>query len=155
MSGCLLATYVCRFAALPVPLSVCSSTRPAPGSSSCLLQRSQRGDCVGCATRGGWWRQGRGNRGTFPVEMGLSLHQLLLQLQQWAYRSLGTKPIGIQMGTDVNAYTKPFLAHVGGSIGLLTALLFSVWQDHDVRQLSLKISVSRSLGASNSFVEMS
>lgn len=31
------------------------------------------------AVAGGGWK---GNRGTFPVEMGLSLHQLLLQLLQ-------------------------------------------------------------------------
>lgn len=36
---------------------------------------------------------GRGNRGTFPVEMGLSLHQLLLQLQREAGRSLGNKAL--------------------------------------------------------------
>ena len=102
---CFVSAPVC----VSVSLSVCSSTRQAPGNFNCLVQGSQEEDFVGCATRGGWWWRGRGNRGTFPVEMGLSLHQLLLQLQQEACRSLGTKPIGIQMGTHVKTWRKSFL----------------------------------------------
>lgn len=48
----------------------------SPGGGHCWL-RHQRGMMV--AVAGGGWK---GNRGTFPVEMGLSLHQLLLQLLQ-------------------------------------------------------------------------
>lgn len=65
---------------------------------------------------------GRGNRGTFPVEMGLSLHQLLLQLQREASRSLGTKPIGTQMGTDVETCTSITCPYTYSSYSILLYL---------------------------------
>lgn len=66
-----------------------------PEGGLCWL-RHQGGECR-------WW--GQGNRGAFPVEMGLSLHQLLLQLQQEACRSLGTRLIGTQMGICEEMHT--------------------------------------------------
>lgn len=73
----------------------------------------------GCDGGGGG---GRGNRDTFPVEIGLSLHQLLLQLQRGACRSLGMRPIGIQMGAHERAL-KNDLTHI-----LHTKTHTSLWQ---------------------------
>lgn len=66
------------------PLEAClwPSACRASGNLDCLPQQSQGEEFAGCAARGTWWWWGQGNWGTFPVEMGLSLHQLLLQLER-------------------------------------------------------------------------
>lgn len=72
-----------------------------PRGSTLLAAPPRGGECR-------WW--GQGNQGTFPVEMGLSLHQLLLQLQREACRSLGTRPIGTQMGIREEMHTHKIIS---------------------------------------------
>lgn len=78
------------------------------------MRRSRGEDIVGRATRGddgcaGGGGGREGNRGTFPVEMGLSLPQLLLQLLKEA--CLGTRPMGMQMGRHEGQIQKSFAIH--------------------------------------------
>lgn len=101
VGSCLYCLYACLW------LPACLLAKPQGTLIVCcnvprgknLLAAPPEGCDAGC---GG----GQGNRDTFPVEIGLSLHQLLLQLQRGARRSLGTKPIGIQMGTHERALKK-------------------------------------------------
>lgn len=85
--------------AVYVSSSICLSTCWASGNLNCLVQCPQGEDIVGCATRGGrWWRW----RAVGGKETGAHF------LWKWGYhftnyycnycRSLGRKPLGMQMG---------------------------------------------------------
>lgn len=131
-------------------LSACLFATPE-GTLIVCLNVSQGEEFAGCAARGTWWRWwwwGQGNWGTFPVEMGLSLHQLLLQLEWGACRSLGTKPVGLQTGTSERALKKKMIgdtSHTQNHVNLVSenhtfALCSQMWRgipwnklrDHDM-----------------------
>lgn len=75
-----------------------------PRGKTLLAAPPEGGD--GCAGGGGGWK---GKRGTFPVEMGLSLPQLLLQLLKEV--CLGTRPMGMQMDRHEGPIQKSFVIH--------------------------------------------
>lgn len=121
-----LCPSVCLFAE---PQGTSAVWRNVPKGRTLLAAPPEGGN----VEEGGWRR---GNRGTFPVEMGLSLHQLLLQLQWEACRSMGTKPVGTQMGTHVQtcAHTeKSFLTHMSTHVrvsNIISLSVFFLCQDH-------------------------
>lgn len=76
LSRCCLRVFVHLLVYLPSLRELKLSGARSQGGGHCWL-RHHRGTMV--AVAGGGWK---GNRATFPVEMGLSLPQLLLQLLQ-------------------------------------------------------------------------